>query len=150
VQEPIRQTIPLGDWRSGVTAKVPRRAASLAPSTTSTVDKLLPKTPQELNSQDLITSLQAQQDDLLNQRSNIDRLIRDLNKPEERNPLFSDFRATREREKRITALEEDRREVDTQVHAVGLRLHMAWKRREREDPNTLGSIFWVKRIANGD
>jgi hypothetical protein len=144
-------SLPLPSWRDGITARNPHalRAPSVAPSTTSTfADKTLPKTPSELASVDLITALQAQQDDLFNQRSNIQRVIRDLEKPEPQNPLVSDIRARREKEKRLTALREDLDEVARLEYDCGLRLHRAWKRREREDPASGPSVFWVRRVTS--
>lgn len=148
--EPIRQEIPLGDWRVGSTFRVPQRAASLAPSTATTMtNKTLPKTPGELSSVDLITSLQAQQNDLQQQRFNIQRIIGDLEKPGQQNPLYTDFRARKEKDKRCEGLKLDLAEVISAEHEVGLRLHRAWKRREKEDPNTPGSILWVRRATSG-
>lgn len=150
ISEPIRQEIPLGDWREGSTFRVPQRSASLAPSTATSVNnKSLPKTPGELSSADLITTLQAQQNDLQQQRFNIQRIVRDLEKPEKQNPLYTDFRARREREKRCDSLKADLSEVIAQEHEVGLRLHRAWKRREKEDPNAPQSILWVRRATSG-
>lgn len=150
ISEPIRQEVPLGDWREGSTFRVPQRAASLAPSTaTSMNNKSLPKTPGELSSADLIETLQAQQTDLQQQRFNIQRIIRDLEKPGQQNPLYTDFRARREKDRKCENLKADLSEVIAQEHDVGLRLHRAWKRREKEDPNAPQSILWVKRATSG-
>ncbi|TID23111.1 hypothetical protein E2P81_ATG02227 [Venturia nashicola] len=150
VSEPIRQEIPLGDWREGSTFRFPQRAASLAPSTaTSLNNKSLPKTPGELSSADLITTLQAQQNDLQRQRFNIQRIISDLEKPGQQNPLYTDFRARRENDRKCEGLKADLSEVIAQEHDVGLRLHRAWKRREKEDPNAPQSILWVRRATSG-
>jgi hypothetical protein len=150
--DPPIQSGPLPNWRDGITARNPYslRAPSIAPSTMSTQpgDKSLPKTPGELNSVDLVTALQAQQDDLFNQRSNIQRVIRDLEKPEPQNPLVSDIRARREKEKKLQALKEDLDEVARLEYDCGLRLHRAWKRREREDPSAGPSVLWVRRITS--
>jgi hypothetical protein len=149
--QPI-QSVPLPNWREGITARNPYsvRAPSIAPSTMSTQagDKCLPKTPGELNSVDLVTTLQAQQDDLFNQRCNIQRVIRDLEKPEPQNPFVSDIRARREKEKKLQALKEDLDEVARLEYDCGLRLHRAWKRREREDPSAGPSVLWVRRITS--
>jgi hypothetical protein len=149
--QPI-QSVPLPNWRDGTTARnlYSSRAPSIAPSTASTSlgDKSLPKTPGEINSVDLITLLQAQQDDLFNQRSNIQRVIRDLEKPEPQNPLVSDIRARREKEKRLQSLKVDLDEVARLEYDCGLRLHRAWKRREREDPASGPSVFWVRRVTS--
>ncbi|QDS69112.1 hypothetical protein FKW77_010286 [Venturia effusa] len=150
IAEPIRQAIPLGNWREGSTCRVPQRAASIAPSTATSVNnKSLPKTPGELSSADLISTLQAQQNDLQQQRFNMQRILRDLEKPEQQNPLYTDFRARREKDKRCESLKADLSEVIAQEHDVGLRLHRAWKRREKEDPNAPQSILWVRRATSG-
>ncbi|KAE9975051.1 hypothetical protein EG327_008562 [Venturia inaequalis] len=150
ISEPIRQEIPLGNWREGSTFRVPQRAASLAPSTaTSLNNKSLPKTPGELSSADLITTLQAQQNDLQQQRFNIQRIIKDMEKPEQQNPLYTDFRARKEKDRKCESLKADLSEIIAQEHDVGLRLHRAWKRREKEDPNAPQSILWVRRATSG-
>jgi Zn-dependent M32 family carboxypeptidase len=138
----------MGDWRSGVPSQ---RAASLAPSTFSnnSQSKLLPKTPQELSSSDLIASLNAQQDDLSQQRRNIQRVIADLEKPEAKNPVTNSFKVIREREKQLENLKLDLADVVRKDHELGMRLHRAWKRKERDDPNTPGSTFWVRRATAG-
>jgi hypothetical protein len=150
--ENLIQSPPLPNWRDGITARNPYslHAPSIAPSSTSTSvgDKSLPKTPGEINSVDLITLLQAQQDDLFNQRSNIQRVIRDLEKPEPQNPLVSDIRARREKEKQLQSLKIDLDEVARLEYDCGLRLHRAWKRREREDPASGPSVFWVRRVTS--
>jgi hypothetical protein len=140
----------MGDWRAGLSSK--QRAVSLAPSTFSSSSqsgKSLPKTPQELSSPDLIASLQAQQADLSLQRRNIQRLITDLEKPEAKNPLHNSFKVIREREKQLAGLKVELDDVTRKDHELGMRLHRAWKRKERDDPNTPGSVFWVRRATAG-
>ncbi|KIW07227.1 hypothetical protein, variant [Verruconis gallopava] len=150
--EVIKQQFPLTDWRTGRGNKT-ERSNSLAPSTQSSgsspVGKSLPKTPQELSSSDLIASIQAQQEDLSLQRRNIQRVIADLEKPEARNPIYNSFKVIREREKQLASLRLELDDVIRKDHELGMRLHRAWKRKERDDPNTPGSIFWVRRATAG-
>ena len=140
----------MADWRTGGTKQ---RVSSMAPSvlsnSSSNGGKSLPKTPQELSSHDLIASLQAQQNDLSLQRHNIQRLIADLEKPDAKNPLLNSFKVKRETEKRLEDLKRELADVGQRDHELGMRLHRAWKRRERDDPNTPGSIFWVRRATAG-
>ena len=140
----------MADWRTGGTKQ---RVSSMAPSvlsnSSSNGGKSLPKTPQELSSHDLIASLQAQQNDLSLQRHNIQRLIADLEKPEAKNPVLNSFKVIRENEKRLEDLKRELADVGQRDHELGMRLHRAWKRRERDDPNTPGSIFWVRRATAG-
>lgn len=148
--EIIKQQFPMTDWRSGVSKQ---RASSMAPSilstTSSQAGKSLPKTPKELSSPDLIASLQAQQDDLSQQRRNIQRVIYDLEKPEAKNPLTNSFRMIRENERRLEQARNELSDVVRRYHDLGMRLHRAWKRKERDDPNTPGSVFWVRRATAG-
>ncbi|KAF2458061.1 hypothetical protein BDY21DRAFT_371558 [Lineolata rhizophorae] len=132
----------------------PRRAASMAttrPSTTKPAStlggkegKALPLSPPELESQDRITSLQAQLDSVELQRNNVRRLLRDLGRP--RNPLQQDLAARREAERTARALEEELAELTQLEHEVGLKLHRAYKRKEQEEcaqPTTL----WIRRVT---
>lgn len=121
------------------------RTASLA--STIAGPKALPPTPMEANSQDHVESLQAQLDDLFTQRSNVQRVLRDLLKPEASNPLTTTFRGEREREKRVQALREELNEIALAEHDVGLKLHRAHKKREREEGGE-GTTLWIKRVTS--
>jgi hypothetical protein len=101
----------------------------------------------EANSQDHVESLQAQLDDLFTQRSNVQRVLRDLLKPEASNPLTTTFRGEREREKRVQALREELNEIALAEHDVGLKLHRAHKKREREEGGE-GTTLWIKRVTS--
>lgn len=138
----------MGDWRSGLPKD---RAVSAAPSILSNNSgvKSLPKTPQELSSPDLIASLQAQQSDLSLQRRNLQRVIADLEAPEAKNPMTNSFKVIREREKQLDSLKLDLADVLRRDHELGMRLHRAWKRKERDDPSAPGSTFWVRRATAG-
>lgn len=124
-------------------------APSVLSNSSSQGGKSLPKTPQELSSPDLIASLTAQQNDLALQRRNIERVIADLEKPEAKNPVHNSFKVIREREKQLEGLKMELADVIRRDHDLGMRLHRAWKRKERDDPNTPGSIFWVRRATAG-
>jgi hypothetical protein len=109
--------------------------------------KALPPTPQVQNSVDYVGSLQAQLDDLFNQRGNVQRVLRDLTKPGAANPLLMDFRAEREREKRIAALRDELSEITMAERDIGIKLHRANKRREREEGSD-GKTLWINRVTS--
>lgn len=112
-------------------------------------NKSLPKSPPEAGSQDLISSLQAQLDDLGNRRSNIMKSIRQMTElmPTDNVVETDGVRRKREDEKRkIEFLREEEADIRSQEHDIGLKLHRAWKRKDNDaayEPTGL----WVKRVG---
>lgn len=86
-------------------------------------------------------------DDLRLRRSNVGRLLRDLNEHAPANPLVTDFRKMRERERRIREFEDELADIAREEHDTGLKLHRAWRKREREDPMGMESALWVRRVT---
>ena len=111
--------------------------------------KMLPKSPPEVGSQDLISSLQAQLDDLANRRNNIMKSIRQMTElmPTDRVVETAEVRRKREDEKRkVDFLREEEADIRRQEHDIGLKLHRAWKRKDNDaayEPTGL----WVKRVT---
>lgn len=155
---PITPTVPsFPSFRkpySGLKAEskgLSSRKASYASSTQTSATgggKALPPTPQELNSQDHVSSLQAQIQDLMTQRSNVERVLRDLTAPGASNPLVSNFRVEREREKRVQALRDELNEIGLMEHEIGLKLHRAQRKREAEDGYEGFATMWVRRVTS--
>jgi hypothetical protein len=110
--------------------------------------KALPPTPQEIESHDHISSLQAQVDDLATQRHNVERVIKDLTAPGASNPLQTNFRVEREREKRILALKNELNEIALQEYKIGLKLHRSQKKKEEEEGYEGFSTLWVRRVTS--
>jgi hypothetical protein len=115
----------------------------------SRTGKTLPITPAEVESQDLVSSLQAQLDDLQHRKHNITRSIRQMTElmPADNITLTNDVRRKRELEKKkVEGLREEEAEVTLQIRETGLRLHRAWKRKDKEavyEPTGL----WVRRVT---
>jgi hypothetical protein len=105
--------------------------------------------PAEAQSHDLVTSLQAQLDDLAHRRGNIARSIRQMTvlMPTDSLVVTDDVRRKREAEKmKIERLRVEEADVKREEHEIGLRLHRAWKRRDKEavyEPTGL----WVRRVT---
>ena len=76
------------------------------------------------------------------------RLLNDLNTAAPPNPLVTDFRRARLVEARKRGFEDELSEIRREEHDVGLKLHRAWKKREREDPGAAGSAIWVRRVTS--
>ncbi len=72
------------------------------------------------------------------------RLLSDLNNAAPPNPLVTDFRRARQAEQQKRLFEEELSEIKREEYEIGMKLHRAWKKREKEDPNT-GSPLWVRR-----
>lgn len=108
--------------------------------------KALPRPPPELESVDLVGSLEAQMADLALRRGNLSRLLRDTIKPQSENPLVSDLRVRRELQRRQKELEEEIADIGAQEHEIGLRLHRAWKRRDKDHGGE--SALWIKRVTS--
>ncbi|KAL5314363.1 hypothetical protein ACEPPN_018789 [Leptodophora sp. 'Broadleaf-Isolate-01'] len=124
--------------------------AHIAPNKrSSNIAKNLPMSPAEAESHDLVTSLQAQLENLAHRRNNITRSIRQMTElmPKDSVLLTEDVRRKREQEKiKVERLREEESDVRREEHEIGLRLHRAWKRRDKEavfEPTGL----WVRRVT---
>jgi hypothetical protein len=106
-------------------------------------------TPDEAQSHDLVTSLQAQLDDLAHRRNNIVKSIKQMTElmPTDSLVVTDEVRRKRELEKmKIERLRTEEADVRREEHDIGLRLHRAWKRRDKDavyEPTGL----WVRRIT---
>ncbi|KAF8850891.1 hypothetical protein BDZ45DRAFT_602263, partial [Acephala macrosclerotiorum] len=115
----------------------------------SNTTKNLPMTPSEASSHDLVTQLQAQLDNLAHRRTNIERSIRQMTElmPKDHLVLTEEVRRKREVEKlKVEQLRVEEADVRREEHDVGLRLHRAWKRRDKDavyEPTGL----WVRRVT---
>jgi len=116
-------------------------------NTNKGLSKALPQPPTHLSAMDHIQILESQQDDLRIRRNNVYRLLRDLNNAAPPNPLLTDFKKARVAEQRKKAFEEELDQIKQEEHDIGLKLHRAWKKREREDPQSGGSALWVRRVT---
>ncbi|CBX91204.1 hypothetical protein IAQ61_002663 [Plenodomus lingam] len=135
------------------TAKIhsPTPISPPSPSTrstlsTTTTTKALPQPPTHISASDHIGLLESQLEDLRIRRTNVYRLLTDLNKAAPPNPLVTDFKRARLVEARKRGFEDELSEIKREEHDVGLKLHRAWKKREREDPGA-GNVLWVRRVT---
>jgi hypothetical protein len=113
----------------------------------SSQSKMLPKSPPEAQSVDLVSSLQAQLDNLAHRRKNLQRSIHQMTElmPD---VLMSGMEARRQAEekKKVEGLREELADVVRAEHDVGLRLHRALKRRDRNDIYEPTGL-WVRRVT---
>jgi hypothetical protein len=124
-------------------------SSSVASKRTSNVAKNLPQSPPEAQSIDLISALQAQLDNLANRRINITRSINQMTKlmPKDNVTAAPEVQRKRLDEKlKVERLREEEADVKQQEHELGLKLHRAYKRKDKEavyEPTGL----WVRRIT---
>jgi hypothetical protein len=126
----------------------PTPSPSSPSSTYSNTTKALPLPPTSLSAESHIAVLESQIEDLRIRRCNVYRLLNDLNNAAPPNPLVTDFKRARLVEARKRVFEEELSEIKREEHDVGLKLHRAWRRREREDPGQGGSAIWVRRVTS--
>lgn len=129
------------------TALSPTTPTSISTLSTTNTTKALPQPPTHLSASDHIGLLESQLEDLRIRRTNVYRLLSDLNNAAPPNPLITDFKRARMVEARKRGFEDELSEIKREEHDVGLKLHRAWKKREREDPGA-GSVLWVRRVTS--
>jgi hypothetical protein len=113
----------------------------------TSTSKALPLPPSSLTAADHIAVLESALEDLRIRRSNVYRLLSDLNNAAPPNPLVTPFKVMRVVEQRKRGFEDELSEIKREEYEVGMKLHRAWKKREREDPN-VGSAIWVRRVTS--
>ncbi|PVI06190.1 hypothetical protein DM02DRAFT_515218 [Periconia macrospinosa] len=109
--------------------------------------KALPRPPTELTAVDHIETLESQMEDLRIRRNNVYRLLNDLNNMAPPNPMITDFKRMRLVDQRKKDFENELAEIKVEEHDVGLKLHRAIRKRDKNDPNG-GSALWVRRVAS--
>lgn len=141
--------------RGTAPAPAPRTTADRPSSIASSINKSLPPAPPETsageNPRDRVAMLNARLQGLGNRRINITRSIKQMTElmPAgdglfERN---ADVARRREEERRkVEVLRDELAEVRREEYELGLRLHRAYKRMERED-NFEGTALWVRRVT---
>ncbi len=105
--------------------------------------KSLPQSPPELESVDLITSLQAQLDNLHHQRGNIQRLLRDLS---QLNLTTHGIASRAEIKRKADKLQLELSQIMREEHDIGLRLHRAWRRKDQQESREPTGL-WVRRVT---
>ncbi|KAM3513037.1 hypothetical protein MY11210_003342 [Beauveria gryllotalpidicola] len=129
---------------SGTAVSTPRR------SSLSSMSKPLPPAPPEVSASDRVAHLTAQLDGLANRRLNINRCIRQMTEHMPIDNLFDSDEVLRKRgleRRKVDALKAELAEIQREEHELGLMLHRAYKRQNKEavyEPTTL----WVRRVAS--
>ncbi|KAK7989263.1 calcium dependent mitochondrial carrier protein [Apiospora arundinis] len=118
-------------------------------ASTESSDKVLPLAPPEESARDRVSQLNAQLKSLGNRRININQAIRQMTELMPTDNLLASEAviAKREAEKRkVEVLRDELAEVQREEYELGLKLHRAYKRMDRDasyEPTTL----WVRRVT---
>ncbi|KAH8591598.1 hypothetical protein B0O99DRAFT_267189 [Bisporella sp. PMI_857] len=123
--------------------------SSVASKRNSNNGKSLPQTPAEAQSLDLISSLQAQLDNLSHRRRQIEKSIRQMTEmmPTDNIRDTAEVRRKREAEKvKIEVLREEEADIKGREHELGLKLFRANKRKDR-DAEFEPTGLWVRRVT---
>lgn len=131
-----------------MTSSLPREP-NHPPRSSSTLTKSLPSTPAETASSDPISTLEARLETLAHRRQNIEKSIKQMTElmPVDRMMITEEVRRKREVEKKqIEALREEEAEIRKEEHECGLKLHRAWKRKDKQAGYEETGL-WVRRVT---
>lgn len=112
-------------------------------------DKSLPPAPPEASAKDRVTELNAQLGALGNRRININTAIRKMTEMMPTDNILASTAVVRKREeekRKVEILRTELADVERQSYELGLKLHRAYKRLDRDaeyEPTTL----WVRRVT---
>ncbi|KAI2638054.1 hypothetical protein GGS21DRAFT_452804 [Xylaria nigripes] len=116
----------------------------------NSLDKSLPPVPPEASATDRVAGLNAQLGALGNRRMNINTAIRQMTEMMPTDNILASEAVVRKREaekRKVELLRTELAEVERQFYELGLKLHRAYKRLDRDakyEPTTL----WVRRVTN--
>ncbi|KAI1127938.1 hypothetical protein F5Y10DRAFT_277771 [Nemania abortiva] len=123
--------------------------STLSVASVTSVDKSLPPAPPEASAKDRVTELNAQIEALGNRRININTAIRKMTEMMPTDNILASDAVVRKREgekRKVEALRVELADVERQSYELGLKLHRAYKRLDRDaeyEPTTL----WVRRVT---
>ncbi|KAI1435310.1 hypothetical protein GGR50DRAFT_336217 [Xylaria sp. CBS 124048] len=116
----------------------------------SAPEKSLPPAPPEALAKDRVAELNAQLEALGNRRININTAIRQMTEMMPTDNVLASEAVVRKREeekRKVETLRTELAEVERQSYELGLRLHRAYKRLDR-DAEYEPTGLWVRRVTN--
>ncbi len=128
--------------RKPIPAERPRVGSGM-----SSASKSLPPTPIEMQASDKISTLEARLEDLSRRRRNNKKIIREKQEALKKYAIVYDTRKRMEVEKQIINLENEVLDISREEHEVGLQLHRAQRKKDREDCYEHPTGLWIKRVT---
>jgi len=147
---PTSSTFASNSYVNVVSRKPPptdRRRASTIMMTGSKLDKCLPQCPPEMQAVDKISSLEARMEEFARRKRNINKLITQLTSGPQPSAMAFDFKTREELKKTTAGLKNELAEVVQEEHDVGIQLHRAQKKRDREALYENPTGLWIKRVT---
>jgi hypothetical protein len=126
-----------------------KNQSRLSIASISSLEKSLPPAPPEASAKDRVAELNAQLEALANRRININTAIRKMTEMMPTDNILASDAVVRKREaekRKVETLRTELADVERQSYELGLKLHRAYKRIDREaeyEPTTL----WVRRVT---
>lgn len=123
--------------------------STLSVASVLSLGKSLPPAPPEASAKDRVTELNAQLEALGNRRININTAIRKMTEMMPTDNILASEAVVRKREaekRKVETLRTELADVERQSYELGLKLHRAYKRLDRNaeyEPTTL----WVRRVT---
>ncbi|KAI1200585.1 hypothetical protein F5X97DRAFT_83426 [Nemania serpens] len=123
--------------------------STLSVASVLSLGKSLPPAPPEASAKDRVTELNAQLEALGNRRININTAIRKMTEMMPTDNILASDAVVRKREaekRKVETLRTELADVERQSYELGLKLHRAYKRLDRNaeyEPTTL----WVRRVT---
>lgn len=120
-----------------------------SPSIMSTVKDLPPAPPELMSTDDRVANLEARLENLAHRRTNINRSIKLMTELMPRDNLMASSEVLRKREvekQKVEGLKEELAEIQREEHDLGLKLHRAYKRLDRE--GEFQSTLWIRRVTH--
>lgn len=124
-----------------------RAASHGGASRAVSTSKLLPPTPTITEAADKIENLDAQLESLHRRKHNIVRIVANLEASLKKNAVVYDMWKRREVEKNITNQKLELDEISQEIHEIGLQLHRAQRKRDREGGYEACTGLWIKRVT---
>jgi len=129
-----------------------RTTAERPTSSSSSINKMLPPVPPETSAgeaRDRVGLLNAQLQALANRRININRSITQMTELMPTDNVLNSMDVIRKREgekRKVEGLKQELAEVQREEYELGLKLHRAYKRLDRDD-NWEPTTLWVRRVT---
>jgi hypothetical protein len=129
-----------------------RTTADRPDSIASSINKSLPPAPPETSAgetRDRVAMINAQLQGLGNRRINITRSIKQMTELMPTDSILDSAEVIHKRElekRKVEALKQELAEVQREEYELGLKLHRAYKRMDRDD-NYEPTTLWVRRVT---
>lgn len=96
---------------------------------------------------DKISSLEARMEEYARRKRNVSKLINKLNSGAQPSNIAFDLRTREEVKRTIKGLEGELADIIQEEHDVGLKLHRAQRKKDREELYENPTGLWIKRVT---